>query len=117
MKNKIDFKLTACVVSLFISILLIAFCHHIKVVLCLGLILCAVSVFFFARIRVRKIQSILDATEIDLDENYSDEKADSEIVDEVYKEMHKLRKEQRSMKIYFNLFAGLLVFIAIFIMF
>ena len=115
--KKIDFKLTACVVSLFISILLIAFCHQNRFVLCLGLLLCAVSVFFFARIRVRKIQSILDATELDLDENYSDEKADEEFLDEVYKEMRKLRKEQRSMNIYFNMFAGLLVFIALFILF
>ncbi len=112
MKKKFDFKLTACLVSLFIGLGLLIFFSKVKAVFFISLLLIALSVFFFAKIRVAKINNILQLTEKEIEEELEQDDSDMLLVAEVYKDMDKLKKQKRSMNITFNLFSILLVIVA-----
>ena len=95
MKKKFDFKLTACLVSLFIGVILLVFSDGKTALISCGLVLMAVSLFFFAKIKSKKMENILILTEIEIDEELEKENPDQELLSEVYAEIRKFRKQAR----------------------
>lgn len=116
MKKKFDLKLTACLVSLFISFALIIFFNHVPAVVSIGLMIIAAALFFLAKIRAKKIDETLKSTQEDIDNAFEDGDYDEETITEVYKEMNSLRKQKRSLFIAFNGCAVLLFVVAIFML-
>jgi len=117
MKKKFDFKLTACLVSLFIGLLLLAFSYGKTALISSGLILMAVSLFFFARIRANKLERVLELTEIEIDQELENKEPDQDLLSDVYAEVRKVKKQKKSLNFTFNLCSILMIAIAIFLLF
>jgi len=115
MKKKFDLKLTACLVSLFISFLLIIFFNDIPGVLALSFVIMAVVLYFLAKIRIEKIDLTLENTEIDIDQQKKLGEIDDEDLEEVYKQMAQLTKQKKSIKFVFNAAAIMLLVVALLI--
>lgn len=117
MKKKFDFKLTACLVSLFIGVLLLAFSYGKTALISSGLILMAVSLFFFAKIRANKLENVLQLTEIEIDEELEKEEPDQNLLSDVYAEVRKVKKQKKSISFTFNLCSVLMVVVALLLLF
>lgn len=71
-KNKFNLKLTLCLVSLFIGVLLIVLGNQVKVCLSFGLIFLGVAVEFFALYKIETINKAIKAINVNMmDENFN----------------------------------------------
>lgn len=113
MKKKFDLKLTACLVSLFISIALIIFFNENKVVMAISFVLLAITLYFFGKIRLKKIDSTLEKTDEDIQELYASGEIEDVDLTEVHAQMKQLRKQRKSVKVVFNLAPILFVIVAL----
>lgn len=109
MKQKFNLKLTLVAVSLFVSLLLLAFSGKHKVCLFLGLLFLGLNLFAFAFIKVQQINEVLKKTDTELEE-YEGE--DDALLDEVYKQIRKLKSTRRKTQIVFYITSILLVVMA-----
>ena len=109
MKRKFDLKLTACLVSLFVSLALIICFKENKFVMAISFVLLAIAIYLFGRIRLEKIDSTLNKTTEDIEEIYASGEAENVDLSEVHAQMKQLRKQRRSVNVVFKLAPILLV--------
>ena len=118
MKFKINAKLTAFLVSLFVSLILIVFGNKNNYCLRLGLIFLATAMVFFALFNKERTQKMLDELDEEIEKVENDEEIDEEdriyVIKELYVRSGKLLKRKKSGTILFYLFASFLVLLAIF---
>lgn len=113
MKNKFNLKLTLLLVSLFIGLLIIILGNKNRYCLFFGFLLIACTLPFFAKMQTDKINKVLQATQKEIEQ----EQPEQEVLNAVYSEMSKLRKQKKSTTISFNVFAVLLAFVSFFFLF
>ncbi len=114
MKKKFNFKLTACVVSLFIGFFVIIFLNEHKFWFFVGMCLLAVSVYCFARVSADNTDRILKEAMVEVEKEIEEkDEPDEEVINEVYAEMKRLKKRKNSMMFTFSFFAIMLVLVAI----
>jgi len=108
MKKKLNLKLTACLVSLFIGLIVMIVWGKYKFGLAFGVIILACSMFLFA---IYKVEAI-DKTMVDINEQLDEIDGESEEGIFQLREMSilisKLKKQRRSTLILFNITGVLL---------
>ncbi|MBQ8615611.1 MAG: hypothetical protein IJ415_03495 [Clostridia bacterium] len=121
MKKKFNFKLTAFLVSLFVSLLIIILGNKNPYCLCFGFILMAISMVLYVLYNNEKTETTIEQINLEIDQmGEFDEIEDIEsderiyIVQQLYIRQGKLLKRKKSISIMFYLFAGLLVVLAVF---
>ncbi len=121
MKIKLNAKLTAFLVSLFISLIIIILGNKNKYCLSFGFVALAVSMVIFAKYNKERTQKMLDEIDNEIEEleesleNATEEEADDIIysVKQLYIRSGKLLKRKKTGSLAFYLFAGFLVLFAI----
>ncbi|MBE7076992.1 MAG: hypothetical protein E7374_03805 [Clostridiales bacterium] len=112
MKKKIDFKLTASLVGLFVGLIFTILGAKSKYFMLFGFLILGVSVIAFAFVQKGKVQKKINNLEQIL---YDEEIDDVEVHKEITKELKMLRKQKRSLSVTFNIFGGLLILLAFFV--
>ena len=123
MKFKFNFKLTAFLVSLFLSLIILILGNENKYCLCFGFILLGLSAALFVLFNndktVQTIQEIDKEIE-ELDEEFAEFEGNEEIQEErtyvlqqLYLRQNRLIKRKRKVAITFYLCAGLLILLGI----
>lgn len=91
MKNKINFKLTAILVSLFIGFLLIVLGNKNKYCLSFGLIFLAIALLIYITDKYKKISQAIIEVDIAIEET---EMEDFDIIMELTKQKKMLKKQK-----------------------
>lgn len=118
MKKKFNIKLTAFLVSLFVSLLIVVLGNKNQYCLCFGFILMAVSMVLYVLYNNDKTEKALEEINDEIDELTENEQDESDeeiyVLQQLYIRQGKLLKRKKSIAGTFYLFSGLLVVLAVF---